>query len=152
MSLSLRRVSLPRVASVLACAPSLAVLGACHHTSSAREQPSPAQTVADGNGHQSNDERVLRSFPGVDVIRTRSGGVSIRIISALVRGGAPLYIVDGMEMVVDPRHGLDLQPEDIARINVLKGPAETAVYGQRGVNGLIVITTKRAATQRKRGS
>jgi TonB-dependent SusC/RagA subfamily outer membrane receptor len=147
----LPRASLSRIAAILACGPTIAALGGCHHRSSALHEPPPAERPTVRQDRQSNDERLLPSFPGVDVIRTRSGGVSIRIISALVGNGAPLYIVDGMEMVVEPRHGLDLQPEDIARINVLKGPAETAVYGPRGVNGVVVITTNRAAAQRKRG-
>lgn len=145
------RASLRRIAALLACGPTLAALGGCHHRSSAVHEPSRGERSTVGQDRGSNDERLLRSFPGVDVIRTRSGGLSVRSMSALVGNGAPLYIVDGMEMVVEPRHGLDLEPEDIARINVLKGPAETAVYGPRGVNGVVVITTKRAAMRRKRG-
>ncbi|MFN8668737.1 MAG: hypothetical protein U0164_16270 [Gemmatimonadaceae bacterium] len=48
------------------------------------------------------------------------------------------------ELEVDPRRGLDIiEPSTIARIDVLRNPAETALYGGRGANGVIVITTKR---------
>lgn len=149
MSQSPSRAWLRRVAGTLACAPTLVALGACHHRSSAVSEPAPAERTV-RRDQQSNDERLPR-FPGVDVIRTRSGGFSIRIVSGLVGGGDPIYIIDGMETVVEPRRGIDwLAPEDIVRINALKDPAQTAVYGPRGVNGVILITTKRAAMARRR--
>jgi TonB-linked SusC/RagA family outer membrane protein len=43
----------------------------------------------------------------------------------------------------------DLNPEDIESVNVLKGPAAAALYGQRGANGAIIITTKSGATHKK---
>lgn len=63
-----------------------------------------------------------------------------------VRGGmsitgdnSPLYVVDGVQM----ENALStLSPQDIARIDVLKDAAATAIYGARGANGVIVITTK----------
>jgi outer membrane receptor for ferrienterochelin and colicin len=98
-----------------------------------------------GNGEQSKGERLLqRHFPGVDVIRTPLGGVRIRILSGLVGDAEPLYVVDGTPLEVAPGRGLDwLTPEQIARIEVLTHPAETLIYGPRGVHGVIVITTKR---------
>jgi TonB-dependent SusC/RagA subfamily outer membrane receptor len=93
----------------------------------------------------------VRRFPGVHVIRTRSGGFSVRILSALVGGGEPLYVIDGTPMPVEPSRGIDwLRLDDVAQIKVMKDPAETTVYGPRGVNGVVVITTKQAAA-RKRG-
>jgi TonB-dependent SusC/RagA subfamily outer membrane receptor len=151
MSLSLSRVSLARVAASLVCGPSLVALGACHHRSSALEEPSPAEQMTVGQDRQPNDKGRPRSFPGVDISRTRSGAVSIRILGSVVGDGAPLYVIDGTPAVVDPSLGINwLEPEDIAQIRVLKDPAQTAVYGPRGVNGVIVITTKQAATLRKR--
>lgn len=43
----------------------------------------------------------------------------------------------------------DLNPQDIESVSVLKGPAAAALYGQRGANGAIIITTKSAATKKK---
>src|SRR5690606_33240203 len=43
----------------------------------------------------------------------------------------------------------DLNPQDIESVSVLKGPAAAALYGQRGANGAIIMTTKSAATKKK---
>ncbi|MGH2829576.1 MAG: TonB-dependent receptor plug domain-containing protein [Actinomycetota bacterium] len=86
-------------------------------------------------------------FPGVRVVRTPGGGFSIRIrgVSTLLGDTEPLYVVDGIPVNVEPGRGLDwLNPADIARIDVLKDAAETSMYGVRGANGVILITTKRS--------
>lgn len=91
------------------------------------------------------EELLAGRFPGVYVIRTPSGGWSLRIrgVSTLRGSGEPLYVVDGLPVRLDPGHGLDwLNPADIERIDVLKNPAETSMYGVRGANGVILITTK----------
>ncbi len=55
-----------------------------------------------------------------------------------INGGDPLYIVDGIQV-----SGLDfLSPSDIASINILKDAASSAIYGSRGANGVVLITTK----------
>ncbi|MEO5907088.1 MAG: TonB-dependent receptor [Saprospiraceae bacterium] len=55
-----------------------------------------------------------------------------------INNSDPLYIVDGM-----PVEGLDfLNPNDIESINVLKDAASAAIYGSRGANGVVLITTK----------
>ncbi len=55
----------------------------------------------------------------------------------------PLYVVDGMPMT----DGIDyLAPADIERIDILKDAASAAVYGTRGANGVILVTTKSGAT------
>jgi TonB-linked SusC/RagA family outer membrane protein len=55
-----------------------------------------------------------------------------------INNSDPLYIVDGM-----PVDGLDfLNPNDIENINVLKDAASAAIYGSRGANGVVLITTK----------
>jgi TonB-dependent SusC/RagA subfamily outer membrane receptor len=54
-----------------------------------------------------------------------------------------LYVVDGAPLIVRPGVGLEwLAPEQIAGIKVLRSPAETAIYGPRGVNGVVLITTR----------
>jgi TonB-dependent SusC/RagA subfamily outer membrane receptor len=63
----------------------------------------------------------------------------------MVGSGEPLYVIDGNPMMISPDRGIDwFKPEDIAQIKVLKYPDELAVYGPRGVNGVIVITTIQA--------
>lgn len=55
-----------------------------------------------------------------------------------INNSAPLYLVDGM-----PVEGIDfLNPADIASINVLKDAAAAAIYGARGANGVVLITTR----------
>ncbi|MDZ7635861.1 MAG: TonB-dependent receptor plug domain-containing protein [Bacteroidales bacterium] len=52
---------------------------------------------------------------------------------------SPLFLVDGIEY----GSTLDINPSDIASIEVLKDASSTAIYGTRGANGVIIITTKR---------
>ena len=82
------------------------------------------------------------------------GGISVNIrgISSLNRT-QPLYVIDGVQIQVDqdvsfgntsssnPLSGLN--PADIDNIQVLEGPSATAIYGSRGTNGVILITTRR---------
>jgi TonB-dependent SusC/RagA subfamily outer membrane receptor len=85
-------------------------------------------------------------FPGVDVIRTSDGGFSVRIRGrgSFLGDGEPLYVIDGLAVEVPAGYGMTwLNPADISRIDVLKDGASTALYGSRGGNGVIVITTKR---------
>ncbi len=59
----------------------------------------------------------------------------------------PLYIVDGV--VFAESELKSLQPDDIAEITVLKDASSTAIYGPRGANGVIIITTKSAKSKTK---
>lgn len=80
------------------------------------------------------------------VTATTSEGSPDATIKVRVRGGmsitqdnSPLYIVDGVQI----ENALStLSPQDIQSIDVLKDAAATAIYGARGANGVIVITTK----------
>ena len=66
--------------------------------------------------------------------------VRIRGTRSISADNEPLYIVDG---VMDGINNLnDLNPSDIASISVLKDASSTAIYGSRGANGVIIITTK----------
>jgi TonB-dependent SusC/RagA subfamily outer membrane receptor len=92
-------------------------------------------------------EQVLMGrFPGVTVMRTPDGGVTVRIRGTTsIRGNSePLYVIDGVAIEPGPGGSLTgINPHDIASIEVLKDPAETTRYGLRGANGVIVIKTKR---------
>ena len=72
--------------------------------------------------------------PGAEiVIRIRGGG-------SVTQDNSPLYIVDGF-----PVNSInDIAPADIASIDILKDAATTAIYGARGANGVVIITTKSA--------
>lgn len=83
-------------------------------------------------------------FAGVTVISV-PGGVKLRIRNAQnVDGspGDPLYVIDGLP--ISPPDGiLSINPSDVARIEILKDNASTAIWGERGANGVVKITTKR---------
>lgn len=88
--------------------------------------------------------------PGVQIISSSgdpaSGGATIRIrgIGSMSASNAPLYIVDGM-----PYDGSisDINPNDVESMSVLKDASASAIYGARGANGVVLITTKRARGQ-----
>src|SRR5690606_29046505 len=69
------------------------------------------------------------------------GSISIRIrgSNSISSGNDPLYVVDGFPM----ESGLDINPNDISNIQILKDASATAIYGSRGANGVVMITTKR---------
>ena len=53
----------------------------------------------------------------------------------------PLYVVDGIAMEKDKLDKVD--PKTISSVNVLKGDAATRIYGEKGKNGIVVITLKK---------
>ena len=80
--------------------------------------------------------------------------VRIRGLSSISAGGDPLYVIDGIPITQDYFAGgnsgamnrnplASLNPNDIKDIQVLKDAAATGIYGSRGANGVILITTKR---------
>jgi TonB-dependent SusC/RagA subfamily outer membrane receptor len=59
-------------------------------------------------------------------------------------------VLDGVPITPGPGGSLTgIDPYDIESIKVLKDPADTAMYGMRGANGVIIITTKRAMRRQK---
>ena len=69
-----------------------------------------------------------------------SEGVSMRIRGVgTLNNSAPLVIVDGFEGTIE-----NVNPQDIASVSVLKDAASCAIYGNRGANGVVLITTKNA--------
>jgi TonB-linked SusC/RagA family outer membrane protein len=99
---------------------------------------------------------------GVDVASTERpgtvGAITIRGARSISASNAPLYVVDGIplnsrlvtdastgKISVDPNSGgIDfLNPTDIETIDVLKDASATAIYGSRGANGVIIVTTKK---------
>jgi TonB-linked SusC/RagA family outer membrane protein len=120
---------------------------------------------------QQNIENAMQGkIPGAVITQNGGapgGGVQVQIRGSNTVNGAylPLYVVDGvvinndatpigLNSITGAGGGItssqdqqvnrvaDLNPEDIADIQVLKGPAAGAIYGSRGANGVVVITTK----------
>lgn len=97
---------------------------------------------------------------GVQVTKTAAGSggsssVTIRGNSSITGSNQPLYVVDGVPIINNPKSGGglwgdndygdgigDINPEDVESMSVLKGPNASALYGSRGANGVILITTK----------
>jgi TonB-dependent SusC/RagA subfamily outer membrane receptor len=114
--------------------------------------PTPARpgTVTAEDIHQAPGEPIERilagRIAGVWVTRTADGGIAVRIrgVTSIYGSQEPLYVLDGMPIQPGPGGALiGINPYDIDSIKVLKDAASTAMYGQRGVNGVIVIKTKR---------
>lgn len=101
-----------------------------------------------GEVPKSNVTRMLQGqAPGV-IIKQKSGTpgqqfeVKVRGISSLGAGSDPLYVIDGFPVGISA--GQNLNPNDIETISILKDAAATAIYGARGSNGVVLITTKSA--------
>lgn len=116
------------------------------------------------------DQLIAGRAAGVQVSNTSSepgGGVSIRIRGAnsITAGNEPLYVIDGLPIdnsnlidaggtagigsTVVGRNPLNaLNPADIESIEILKDASATAIYGARGANGVILITTKKGSDGR----
>lgn len=83
------------------------------------------------------------------------GGISVNIrgISSINGSTQPLYVIDGVQIQAsqDVSYGgqsssnplAGLNPEDVEDIQILQGPSATAIYGSRGTNGVVMITTKK---------
>jgi TonB-dependent starch-binding outer membrane protein SusC len=124
--------------------------GCVHRNKTSTPTAPPAAIVTgediDRQPGQPIEQVLMGRFPGVTVTRTVDGGVSVRIrgTTSIHASNEPLYVIDGVE--IQPGLGGSLagiNPHDIASIQVLKDPAETALYGVRGANGVLVIKTKR---------
>ncbi len=114
------------------------------------------------------EQTLQGTAPGVQVTTASSapgGGISMRIRggSSISGNGEPLYVIDGFPVENDPGNssptsgGRDaaavapanplstLNPNDIASIEILKDASSTSIYGARGANGVVIITTKRGS-------
>ena len=112
------------------------------------------------------DQALQGRAAGVQVVQgsgTPGGGISVRVRGAASIGGSnePLYVVDGLPVITGNTtqvgaggqltNGLsDLNPNDIESIEVLKDASSAAIYGSRGSNGVVLITTKRGKSGKAR--
>jgi TonB-linked SusC/RagA family outer membrane protein len=116
------------------------VIGAISQVSSKELLSTPAANVT---------QAIAGKIPGV--ITTQASGapgmddakINIRGRATFAGDGAPLVMVDGVE-----REFSQVAPDDIESISVLKDASATAVYGVRGANGVILVTTKRGREQK----
>ncbi|MFD2874262.1 SusC/RagA family TonB-linked outer membrane protein [Mucilaginibacter ximonensis] len=97
------------------------------------DKPSPNLTQALEGKVAGVDVSVNSSAPG------QPAKVRVRGIGSINSNLDPIYVVDGV-VGVDPN---TLNPNDIASVEILKDASSTAIYGVRGANGVIMVTTKR---------
>jgi iron complex outermembrane receptor protein len=136
-----------------------AVVTTGYGTREARDRTGVVETLTEkafNTGRVISPEQLITAkVPGVQVVTTNEpgGGMAVRI-----RGGTsinasnePLFVVDGVPLQVGGgvsagRNPLNfLNPNDIESISVLKDASATAIYGSRGANGVVIISTKRGA-------
>jgi TonB-linked SusC/RagA family outer membrane protein len=105
------------------------------------------------------DAALQGKAPGVQVVQNAGNpgnGITVRVrgSSSISAGNQPLYVVDGVPMQREDLSQFDLggqnlnavtglSPDEIETIDILKDAAAAAIYGSRGANGVIQITTKR---------
>jgi len=94
-------------------------------------------------------ESVQGKVSGMDVVRTSGGAgakpmVTVRGNRSINANNDPLFIVDGIQYSSYE----DINANDVESMEVLKDASSTAIYGSRGANGVIIITTKKGNTGR----
>lgn len=104
---------------------------------------------------RSFDEALAGRVAGVQVVSSEGEpGSSVNIIvrgqNSLTQDSSPLYVVDGFPL--ESFNASSLNPSDIVSIDVLKDASATAIYGARGANGVIMITTRSGQVGRTRVS
>ncbi|MBQ0142217.1 MAG: SusC/RagA family TonB-linked outer membrane protein [Prevotellaceae bacterium] len=123
----------------------------------------------EGIGFTSVDEALVGRIAGLDIVANSGNlgaGTTMRLrgVSSINGSSEPLIVVDGNIFESDYKDGFDynnatqeqfaellnVNPDDIATINVLKDAAGTALYGSQGANGVIEIKTKRGARGKTR--
>ncbi|MBG0860239.1 MAG: SusC/RagA family TonB-linked outer membrane protein, partial [Bacteroidales bacterium] len=106
-------------------------------------KPNEITKTASNNPLQSMQGKIA----GVDITKTsgESGSgimISLRGNRSINASNTPLFLVDGIEY----GSTLDINASDIASLEILKDASSTAIYGTRGANGVIIITTKKGIT------
>ncbi len=94
------------------------------------------------------EEAIAGELPGVQIVQTSgdpgsSSDINIRGVGTLTANARPLIVVDGFPS--EDFRIKSLNPSSIESINVLKDAASAAIYGSRGSNGIIIVTTKKGA-------
>ncbi len=89
-------------------------------------------------------EAMQGKVAGVDITSNERpgmlGDITIRGVRSLTASNTPLFVVDGIPLTTGSIDNID--PYDIESIDVLKDASATAIYGSRGANGVVIITTK----------
>jgi TonB-dependent SusC/RagA subfamily outer membrane receptor len=139
-----------RVTTSLVVPVVLLVAGCTPGTARPAPTPAPYLTAEDIERNTGEPiERVLQvKYPGVQITRSGNGiGLEIRGPGSFYSDVAALYVIDGMAMPAGRGGITGLNPYDIESIKVLRNPEDIGIYGIRGANGVVVITTKHGRKQ-----
>ncbi|SMC98190.1 SusC/RagA family TonB-linked outer membrane protein [Pedobacter nyackensis] len=151
------------------------IINAGYYTVSERERTGAISKITSKEIENQPVNNVLQAMqaniPGVQVIQSTGmpgGGftVQIRGQNSLKQGNQPFYIIDGVPFLAVPIGGsrdgtfttressplTSINPNDIESIEVLKDADATAIYGSRGANGIILITTKKGKIGKAKAS
>ena len=106
------------------------------------------QEVAETTPTISTKQLLQGRAAGVQVVQQSGapgGGVNVRVrgLSSITAGNQPLYVIDGV-----PSPANSVSPKNVESIEVLKDASATAIYGARGANGVVLITTKKGESGR----
>lgn len=98
------------------------------------------------NAITNTEDGIAGKIPGVRVSQGtgapgKAANIKIRGLNSVTASSSPLYVIDG----IPQDHMRNVNPRDIASMEVLKDASSGAIYGARGGNGVIVITTKSGA-------
>ena len=94
---------------------------------------------------QSIEEYLNGRVPGLQAVRDQAGRLSLRIRGNASAESEPLLVIDGTQVQQGGNGDAlrNLNPRDIARIEVLKDASQTAMYGSRGANGVVIIRLRK---------
>jgi TonB-dependent SusC/RagA subfamily outer membrane receptor len=133
-----------------AAAPSNAPVALGYTTQPARDVTAAVGSVdveSSGMEHFTRMEDMLTGrVAGLEVLRRPDGQFSLRVrgTASVLGSSEPLVVIDGMSINSDGADVLaGLSPRDVQRVDVLKDAGATAIYGSRGANGVVVVTTRR---------
>jgi len=119
---------------------------ACHRNRPADPGPAVTRKEIEDKQGESIEKQLQSKSPGVVVTTTADGSIAVNIrgSSSQMASNQPLYVIDDIPVTPGPGGALvGINPHDIESIAVLKNPEDTAIYGSRGGNGVILIKTKR---------
>lgn len=93
------------------------------------------------------NDAISGRIAGVNISKSSSpwedSGIKIRGTNTINAGSAPIYVVDGLVMGNEFGFYNTINVNDVESIEVLKDASATAIYGSRGANGVIIVTTKK---------
>jgi len=131
----------------------IAVIGVGYGTERKKDLTGAVESISAKDFNQGAIINPLSQLEGkvAGLVITQQGGnpndqgakISIRGQTSISGDQSPLFVVDGVAVPGNSSLYQDLSPSDIASYDVLKDASATAIYGSRGANGVIIVTTKK---------